>query len=155
MTSPDQTSVHIVRRFAAPRAAVWQSWTNPAVVSRWFGSDPAGTVLSAKLDVRPGGSFAVTFVDSDHTAHTCRGVYQTVEPESELSLSWGWVTEPGRESFVTVLLTTEGSSTAMVFTHARLNRDSSHDYERGWQRTFAKLDRLLAKTSAVSPPGTP
>jgi uncharacterized protein YndB with AHSA1/START domain len=155
MTGPDQTSVHIVRRFAAPRVAVWQSWTDPAVVSRWFGSDPAGKVLSAQLDVRPGGSFAVAFVDSNQTAHTCRGVYQEVQAETKLTFTWGWVNEPGRESFVTVLLTPEGISTAMEFTHARLSRDSSHDYERGWLRTFAKLERLLESASASGSPVNP
>jgi uncharacterized protein YndB with AHSA1/START domain len=151
MPGSDQTSVQIARRFAAPRALVWQSWTDPAMVSRWFGSDPAGQVLSAQLDVRPGGSFAVAFVDSDQTMHTCRGLYQEVQADNKLTFSWCWESEPGRESIVTVLLKSKGKGTEMAFAHARLSRDSSHDYKRGWQRTFDKLARVLALAHGAKP----
>ena len=29
---------------------VWEAWTEPDIIMKWFGSDPNGEVLSAKLD---------------------------------------------------------------------------------------------------------
>ena len=56
-----------------------------------------------QLGLRRGGSFEVSFMDSDGTEHTCSGVYADVQPETKLSFSWRWKSEPGVETFVSVL----------------------------------------------------
>jgi uncharacterized protein YndB with AHSA1/START domain len=124
---------------------VWRAWTDPALILHWFGSDPNGSGLSANLDVRAGGLFEVTFSDSDQTEHTCRGVYADVQEFSKLSFTWMWKSEPGVESFVTVILTSEkNNDTRMQFQHARLGTASMHNYLEGWRTTFLKLERMLA-----------
>lgn len=143
MSAPESTSVQIVQRFAAAPKKLWHAWTDAAIVEQWFGSDPKGKVTSAKVDARIGGTFTVSFTDSDGTSHTCSGVYATVHPERELTFSWRWKSEPQTESFVSVLLLPHGNGTEMRFEHARLGTASQHDYLNGWKRTFAKLDRVL------------
>lgn len=143
MPQMKQTSVRIAWTFAAPPALVWAAWTTPHAVGRWFGSDPKGTVLDARLDVCPGGSFEVTFADSDGTQHTAHGVYSRIEPDRLLKFSWGWKSEPGIESEVTVSLVPESAGTTMHFEHAGLVHASTHDYEIGWRSTFAKLESVL------------
>jgi uncharacterized protein YndB with AHSA1/START domain len=136
--------VRIVRHFPVPPAMVWRSWTDPDVIRLWFGSDPAGRVTSAHADVRPGGDFAVSFTDSDQTAHTCSGVYSDVQPDTRLVFSWRWQSEPDWESCVTVEFKPDRGGTEMRFEHAQLGRGSQHGYLAGWQRTFEKLARVLA-----------
>lgn len=87
------------------------------------------------------------FQDSDETGHTCFGVYYDVEELRKLSFSWSWKNEPGFESFVTVLLTPAGNTTLMRFEHIHLAPGSKHDYLSGWNRTFAKLERLLTTST--------
>ena len=41
------------RRFNAPRALVWRSWTEPDLLARWYG--PGVETVIHKLDVTPGG----------------------------------------------------------------------------------------------------
>ena len=137
------TSVRIERHFDVLPGKVWRGWTDPEVVRLWFGSDPAGKVLAAQLDVRPGGSFEVSFMDSDGTEHTCSGVYADVQPETKLSFSWRWKSEPGVETFVSVLLERRGTGTQMYFEHAQVGSASLHDYATGWRSTFGKLERAL------------
>jgi uncharacterized protein YndB with AHSA1/START domain len=132
-----------VKYFDAPPETVWQAWTEPDWISRWFGSDPNGKVLMAELDVRPGGRFEVTFCNADETRHTCSGIYTDVQPYSKLTFSWGWRSEPNVESFVTLLLMPVDKSTRMDFEHSKLGSESLHDYENGWQRAFAKLECIL------------
>ena len=72
-------SVFIETTIHASVEKVWEAWTEPGVIMKWFGSDPKGEVLSAKLDVRPGGRFEVAFKDSDQTEHTCNGIYNEIE----------------------------------------------------------------------------
>lgn len=46
----------IAREFDAPRERVWQAWTVPDMVQRWYG--PAGfTAPSIKIDLRIGGKY--------------------------------------------------------------------------------------------------
>ncbi|HKE95305.1 MAG TPA: SRPBCC domain-containing protein [Povalibacter sp.] len=138
-------AVEIVRDFNASPEKVWRAWTEPAWVSRWFGSNAGGRVLDARLDVRPGGHFAVTFVDADGAEHTCSGDYIDVQPFDKLSFTWHWKSEPGVETLVTVAFRPEGTGTRMVFEHSRLFVASAHDYSSGWRGTFDKLARVLGE----------
>jgi uncharacterized protein YndB with AHSA1/START domain len=74
--------------FNVPVEFVWKAWTDPEVITKWFGSDPNGTVSEAKLDVRPGGHFEITFLNADQSEHTCSGAYVEVEELSKLTFSW-------------------------------------------------------------------
>jgi uncharacterized protein YndB with AHSA1/START domain len=127
----------------APIQNVWKAWTDPFLILNWFGSDPNGKGVKAKLDVRRGGAFEISFQDSDQTEHTCRGVYVDVQEFSKLSFTWTWKSEPGVESFVTVALAPENNHTRMLFQHAHIGTASKHNYLNGWQATFAKLEQML------------
>jgi uncharacterized protein YndB with AHSA1/START domain len=129
----------------APVEKVWQAWTVPDIILQWFGSDPNGRGISAALDVKPGGSFEISFSDSDGTAHTCNGGYILVEKFTKLKFSWTWKSEPGVTSFVTVVLTPENDNTQMNFTHANIGNASRHNYLQGWNATFTKLKMVLSK----------
>ena len=83
---------------------VWAAWTQPQMLAHWFGSDPAGVVTSAIMDVQPGGFYSITFCDSDDTEHNCMGEYQKVHEPLELTFSWEWKSEPGQISRVSILL---------------------------------------------------
>jgi uncharacterized protein YndB with AHSA1/START domain len=76
--------ITITRVFDAPRELVWNAWTQPEQLARWWG--PAGwtnRLETITLDVRPGGTFRVTsFSDADGTEMTSHGTYrEVVEPE--------------------------------------------------------------------------
>jgi uncharacterized protein YndB with AHSA1/START domain len=50
------------RLIRAPRAVVWQAWTDPVLLARWW--VPAPTVCRVdRLDVRPGGGFVTSMSD--------------------------------------------------------------------------------------------
>ena len=136
-------SIHLDTIIHAPIQAVWNAWTHPGLILQWFGSDPNGVGISAHVDLRPGGSFEISFRGSEGIAHTCFGVYKEVAAFSRLIFSWEWKSEPGVESRVTVLLTPEGDHTLMQFEHAHVGSKSAHNYKAGWRDTFVKLERVL------------
>lgn len=137
-------TITIEKIMNAPVEKVWAAWATPGMVSKWFGSNPNGTVQYAQLDVRVGGSFKVSFSNADGSPHTCFGVYTVVKPYSMLGFTWAWIAEPGVESLVTVKLTPQGNKTLMLFTHANVGYASAHNYLKGWGDTFLKLERALA-----------
>lgn len=52
----DATTLVLERRLAAPRAAVWRCWSEPALLLEWFCPKP-WQVTEVELDLRPGGVF--------------------------------------------------------------------------------------------------
>lgn len=141
--SDPRTFVSIEFTFSSSAEEVWKAWTDADFISKWFGSDPNGKVLSAQLDVRIGGQFKISFIDSDLTEHTCYGTYLDIEPQQKLSFTWSWKNEPGLESLVNINLKEEDDKTILSFIHADLSPESKHGYLEGWQRTFTKLENIL------------
>src|SRR4051794_26703123 len=118
MEATDKAAVTIETVINAPIKDVWGAWTSPAQILNWFGSDPDGVGLAATLDVEPGGSFEITFADSDQTEHTCSGVYAEIQEFRKLTFSWAWKSEPGVESLVELSLAPVNDVTRMLFTHS-------------------------------------
>jgi uncharacterized protein YndB with AHSA1/START domain len=81
--------IEITRVYDAPRQAVWDAWTRPEQLAKWWGKRGWTARLDdLELDVRPGGAFRITTVnDQDGSEMTNDGVYTEVsEPER---LAWG------------------------------------------------------------------
>ena len=137
-------TVKIEKSFNAPLEKLWALWTEPELILQWFGSDPNGKGIKATMDVAPGGSYEITFQDSNGTEHTCVGKYLIVEKLNHLSFTWEWKTETGVVSTVTVSLSSMNNSTFMIFEHKDLGTSSAHNYLAGWDATFSKLEKLLS-----------
>jgi uncharacterized protein YndB with AHSA1/START domain len=138
-------SIKIERHFSFTPRNLWQAWTDPGIVKLWFGSDPNGTVLDAILDVRVGGSFAVTFANANGDEYTAQGMYQIIEPHKKLLFTWGWKNQPHIKELVAVQFQAEDTGTLMTFEHMDIDANTSHNYEIGWRTTFDKLEKALKK----------
>ncbi len=74
-------TIKLTRHFDAPRAEIFEAWTNPEHVACWW--DPGGEPLAAcEIDLRPGGSFK--FVTRDHTDMPFAGAYLEIAPPGRL-----------------------------------------------------------------------
>ena len=143
MQSQTNSAIRISRYFSESPQEVWQAWTDPKLVKSWFGSDPHGTVLDASLDVRAGGTFEVTFRNSDGTQFTCTGVYKEIEEDQRLVFTWTWKDRPEVSELVTLVFQAESNGTWMIFEHSNIDGGTKHDYETGWKSTFDKLEGTL------------
>src|SRR5882762_4437216 len=74
----DSDTINIEVKIHAPIKSVWNAWTDPDLILKWFGSDPGGEGLSADIGLRPGGTFEISFRGSEGISHTCFGVYKEV-----------------------------------------------------------------------------
>src|ERR1017187_2791042 len=53
---PADTQILITREFNAPRHLVYQAWTTPELIKRWWSAD-RGAVTTAEVDLRAGGTW--------------------------------------------------------------------------------------------------
>jgi uncharacterized protein YndB with AHSA1/START domain len=73
----------ISRVFDAPRELVWKAMTEPERMKEWWG--PKGfTVLAAKMDLRPGGSYHYGMAGPDGAQMWGKMAYREVEAPSRL-----------------------------------------------------------------------
>jgi uncharacterized protein YndB with AHSA1/START domain len=136
--------VQISWKFSKHLAKIWQAWTEPSIAKLWFGSDPNGNVLDAKLDVQVNGSFSVTFANSDGTEFTAQGIYKEVNEPKRLVFTWGWANQPEVDELITLEFSPDGDGTLMSFEQSNIDPSTTlHNYEEGWRSTFQKLEKAL------------
>jgi uncharacterized protein YndB with AHSA1/START domain len=107
VTLEGERAIRMVRRFAAPRDLVFAALTTPALLQRWYAD-----LVSAELDLRPGGTWRIVSRRPDGREIGQHGSFREVEPPSRLVQTEHWEDwDPGE-----VLVTTELTETAGVTT---------------------------------------
>jgi uncharacterized protein YndB with AHSA1/START domain len=67
------------RTFDAPRDKVWQAFTDPEAIPRWWGKHGTTTIVE-EMDVRPGGKWRYVNRASDREEVAFYGEYLEVDP---------------------------------------------------------------------------
>ena len=57
VSTPSDREVQVTRAFRAPRALVYRSYTEPALLQRWLLGPPGWTMPVCEMDVRVGGKY--------------------------------------------------------------------------------------------------
>jgi uncharacterized protein YndB with AHSA1/START domain len=144
---PVRPSLTLKKRIKAPPARVYQAWTDPAQIVRWWGPGNCD-YLATEIDLRVGGRFRIAFrTDIDgrsEETHEVGGLYRDIVPGQRLVFSWNWVSTPERVSQVTVTLKPDGDGTLLTLFHEQLFDELSKTrHTRGWTASLDKLEALF------------
>ena len=78
---PADREIVITRTFDAPRELIWELWTTPEHVVRWWGPNGFTTTIEG-MDVRPGGVWKHVMRGPDGTDYPNKSVFrEVVKPE--------------------------------------------------------------------------
>jgi uncharacterized protein YndB with AHSA1/START domain len=148
-TGPQDQQVAITRVFDVPRQIVFDAWTDPGQVAKWWGPDgfhtPPETV---EIDLRVGGRYRLAMVQ-EATGAQFPLRYEIIELAApELIVLQGEATpEMGiHEPTITrvELYDDGGGRTRMHLTDGPYT--VSEHAERGWSASFDKLDAAVRPT---------
>src|SRR5476649_1997795 len=90
-----EREIVLSRVIAAPRSRVFQAFTDPSQITRWFG--PEGfTTETLEIDIREGGRWRFVYTGPDGTRYENRMVYLRVDAPRLLEIEHG--SERGRRS---------------------------------------------------------
>ncbi|HEU4703703.1 MAG TPA: SRPBCC domain-containing protein [Conexibacter sp.] len=142
----DAGTVRLERTYAASVEVVFDAWTNPEVLKRWWKADPTHEVTIAALDVRVGGGYRFEMHRPDGEEHVVHGTYREVARPHRLVYSWAWEgTGPyaDHESEVAVTFAeAEPGRTTVVIEHAGLLDDVSRaNHASGWNGVLDSFAR--------------
>ncbi len=142
MTTPEDGSIEIERRFPAGQSELWQAWTVPEELARWWWPERFQTIHH--IDARPGGSYRFTTADVPPMGQLeLAGVFEQVQPPRYLAYTWRWESDLGHESRVTVEFLPEGNETLIRVRHEGLRDDADRDnHVVGWNDCLDRLEAL-------------
>jgi uncharacterized protein YndB with AHSA1/START domain len=151
----DSTTPTIVmtRTFDAPRAVVFEAWTRPQHVARWW--DPSGTPLAeCEIDLRPGGHFRWINRGPSGIDHPFTGTYRDILPPERLVFT-SRSSPSGPESVGTLILAEQAGKTMLTITiecGSVAERDAmlAMRVDAGTARTLENLADYLPTIDAVS-----
>jgi uncharacterized protein YndB with AHSA1/START domain len=153
LTLPSEREFALTRVFDAPRRLVFEAWTKPEHVRRWYGCE-AFTLLVCDIDLRIGGAYRYTMRAPDGVDHTLQGVYREIAPPGRLVYTEGYVTKcfVSNEALMTVTFVEQGGRTTLTSTvlHQSVEDRDAHlksGVERGAAET---LDRLAAHLATMA-----
>lgn len=141
-----ETTLIIRRTFPAPREKVFQAWTKPEQLKKWFAASEDYVPAVAEVDLRVGGTFRLGMRNVKNDAqHVATGIYREIRPPEKLVFTWSWEGEPeSGETLVTIEFHDVGESTEIIFVQEffpDVKRRDEHAW--GWNGCFDILTRIL------------
>jgi uncharacterized protein YndB with AHSA1/START domain len=139
----------VTRTFNAPARIVFEAWTTPELLKRWWAPKSFGlSFLSCEADVRAGGAYRFVF---GHAASEQPmeffGRYIEVTPHARLV----WTNDEGEEGGAVTTVTFEecGGETLVVFHDLYPSKEALDDAiasgsTGGFGEAFEQLDEVLA-----------
>ena len=140
----------VTRTFNGPARIVFEAWTRPGLIKRWWAPKSTGvTLLSCEADVRVGGSYRFEFGLEGSKPMVFFGRYLEVIPHSRLV----WTNEESEEGAVTTVTFEEQGGKTLLVMHELYHSKEALDaaiagMEGGMPETFAQLDELLITLGA-------
>ena len=133
----------ITRTFNGPARIVFEAWTKPELLKRWWAPKSTGvSLLSCEADVRVGGRYRLEFAHGD-SQMAFFGTYKEVTPHSRLV----WTNDESDGGAVsTVTFEERGGKTLLVYHELYPSKealDANAGMENGMPETFGQLDELL------------
>ena len=142
----------ISRIIRAPRAVIWDAWTDPAKFAQWW--IPAPTLCKVvAMDVRPGGALTTLMSDDGHDfVPHLDACFLAVDPMERIvftnCLLGGW--RPAERGFMSAVITfkdhpegTEYGAHAMHKNPADRETHEKMGFYDGWGTVTAQLARLV------------
>ena len=147
-----EREVVITRIFDAPRALVFQAWTDPKHLKRWWGPKMFTNPV-CEVDARVGGAWRIVMRSPDGVDYPCGGVYrEIVEPERLVFTNIATDNDgnPILDGLTTVTFEEQGGKTKLTLTtRAVALVDYAAAYlqgmEAGWTQSLESLAEELAK----------
>ena len=144
MTEESAQVVRIERTFAASAEDVFDAWTSPEVMRRWFHCAPDWDTPEAQVDLRVGGKVRVVMRRPDGSEIESRGEYTLIDRPRRLVMSWTFGDDPSNEQLIELSFSESAGSTTVLMVNSRISAEERRDAQDwGWRGCFDELERVL------------
>jgi len=154
VTTPSDREVVMTRVFDAPRRLVFEAFSKPELLKRWFG--PRGwSLVVCEVDFRVGGGFRFVLRGPDGREMGMRGVYREIVPPERSVHMESFDDYPGSDSQVTGVFVEQGGKTTLTTTVLYSSKEVrdivlKSGMEHGAAESYDRLAELLASEKAAA-----
>ena len=148
VTTRDDREIVLSREFNAPRTLVFDAWTKPKLLMRWYGAR-GWNLTGCYVDLRVGGGYRFVSKGPDGSVMAQSGVYQAIHAPDRLVYTEVFDDQsyPG-ETLISHVFTEHAARTTVTSAlryPSRQARDIVLRYPmaRGVGESFDRLDTLL------------
>ena len=137
--------VRIERTFAASAEEVFDAWTSPEVMRRWFHPAPDWDTPEAEVDLRVGGKVRVVMRRPDGTEAGAQGEYTLIDRPHRLVMNWAFDDDPSNQQLIELYFSESEGSTRVLMLNSGIStgkRRAAQDW--GWHGCLDQLERVLA-----------
>jgi uncharacterized protein YndB with AHSA1/START domain len=158
VSAVDDRELHLRRSFAAPRELVFDAFTKPELLVRWYGAR-GWNLVECEVDLRVGGAYRFVSRGPGDEEMVQGGVFRDVEPPARLEMTevFDEQSYPGEtlimHDFETAGGVTTVSSTVRYATPEGRAAVLRYPMARGVAEGTARLDALLRNLSTERPGG--
>lgn len=150
IVTTDDTDIVITRQFSAPAQLVYDVMTSPEHVREWWGAG-YGTMKACEVDLRVGGRWHFSQVDTDGNEVSFSGEYLELDPPRRMVHTEKFDNMP--DSPPSTIVTTFTEEDGVTTLHAVCTYDSKETVdlvvgsgmEGGLQSSYDAVDDLLAR----------
>jgi uncharacterized protein YndB with AHSA1/START domain len=149
LSLPSDTEITMSRVFNAPRELVFRAYTDPDLITRWWGPRESSTTVD-QMDVREGGTWRFLNRGSDGIDYAFNGVYREVVPPERIVNTFEFEPLPGHISVETVVFEELPDGRTRANMHVQFDNVEDRDgmissgMETGWTESMERLTELLA-----------
>ncbi len=145
-TTP-KIAVNLKRTFPAPREKVFDAWTRPEALKKWWGPEGFSSQKTT-VDLRVGGEYRHEMKGPDGEISYQFGTYLEIRRPEKLVFTFSCTkfTEAADGSVATVEFLDRGGSTEVVLSHEGINEVPGMGLEEStaaWTSSLDKLDRAI------------
>lgn len=145
MSAQEVAALRLEREFDAPPEEVFDAWTNPEVLQRWWAPTPTGSSPGCDIDLRVGGRYTLRMrAVEGGPVNSVAGEFREIDRPRRLVYTWCWEpgsgVDPGLVTLVTVDFIELGGRTRVVLEHTGLaSEESRRLHGEGWMGAFDNL----------------
>src|SRR5919201_1297435 len=146
VTLPTDEQILITREFDAPKYLVYEAWTTPELVRRWWTAN-RGEMTVAEIDLRVGGAWRYAMVTPDGFEVAFHGEFRQIVPNERIVTTEVYEGMPDAEAVDTLTFTeVDGRTTiTLLVEHASKEFRDAHvksGMEAGLQDALALLEQV-------------
>jgi uncharacterized protein YndB with AHSA1/START domain len=146
MIEPAGYVVRIERTFEAPAESVFDAWTSPEVMRRWYHVETDWENPEVEVDLRVGGRWRVVMRKTDRSQVELSGEYTDVDRPHRLAMTCSFSDDPaGQQQLVELTVSESDGVTTVVMINSGIPTDERRDAQRwGWGGCLDLLEGVLA-----------
>jgi uncharacterized protein YndB with AHSA1/START domain len=136
--------LRIARSFPASAEEVFDAWTSPEVMRRWFHCGADWETPVAEVDLRVGGEVRIVMRRPDGREAGAQGEYTLIDRPHRLVMTWTFDDVPANQQLIELTFEETEGRTTVVLTNRDISTDERREsQDEGWRLCLDELERVL------------